>query len=439
MAGYRPSADRAEYSAALAGGYADRLTNIFKEAAARAAAAAAEAERTGSLPPWILRDPSNDTPDVFDVSKYPVMEPTNPLDTSGTLPWDQVVPDAQAAPNGPVTGPGAGGILMDDYEAAAKAAIATGQDAYFRNPDGTTGVVTPQQAYYDGLEVSADRMTTPVGGDVPFLATAPGSQTQYDAQGNIIPIEDRTGLPERYPKDPITGEDLPPQVFLGFLNNQVDGPPGARILSGYNAQFLPSDQVKNFSTLPRDLVNEIVNMANAYYGRPVDPSWIRGRWAEAVDEAAEAYQINGILISPLEVYDDLIAGAAAADAAAAASYTSGYGSYGGGGGGGGGGSVSLTNYTTAKAILNQAMSAWLGRQASEAEVSNFLALLNEQEKANPVVQDFSGDIAIQSGGFDPQQFAEDFAKAQPGSGEYQAVTTYLDAFLSALSSRGGVL
>jgi hypothetical protein len=38
------------------------------------------------------------------------------------------------------------------------------------------------------------------------------------------------------------------------------------------------------------------------------------------------------------------------------------------------------------------------------------------------------------GGTDPYQFAEDYALAQEGSAEYQAATTYLDSFMSALDN-----
>ena len=178
-------------------------------------------------------------------------------------------------------------------------------------------------------------------------------------------------------------------------------------------------------------------MVMTYYGgQAQNPSWIQNRWEEAVDEAAMAYAVHGVMISPLEVFDERVAAFAAADAAAAAS---GGGGYSGGGGGGTGGVINLTNETAARAILNQAMSAWLGRQASPEEVRQFLTLLNQQERANPVTQTQEGEYLVQSGGFEPQQFAEDYVKSIEGSGEYQAVTTYLDAFLNALGGKMGVV
>lgn len=436
---YTPSADRAEYAAAQSGGYAERLAEIFRQAAARAAAAAAEAERNFAPPPWVLSDPSNDTPDVFNVENIPTYQSPDAIEFGG----DSVLDDPTGTlgiyyPDpAPTLPPGAAvdAVVMDDYEAAAKAALATGKKAYYKGEDGNYQVVTPRDAYYDGLQVSADRMSDPVEGSTYRPAIAPGSQTEYDAQGNIIPNESM-GYPSRLPKDPITGEDLPPMVFMGFDGTEVDGPPGARIESPTAPIFMNSDEVKNFSLLPRSLTDQIINMTNAYYGYMQSPVNIRAWWAQAVDEAAAAYQSAGVLISPLEIYDELIAGAAAADAAARASSGGGY--Y-GGGGGGGGSSVNLTNYTSAKALLNAAMSAWLGRQASDSEVTGFLNLLNEQERANPTTQEVVGDTVIQAGGFDPQQFAEDYVKGMEGSAEYQAVTTYLDAFLAALDGKVGVL
>lgn len=471
MSFYAPdaSADRQEYQAAVSGGYSDRLADIFAQAAERAAAAAEEARNSGMLPPWMYdprRTPGYEGPSILPADEYPLVQPPeNPLG-GPSLRIDPnknylapegatMVDDYDAARAMVLAGKGeawypvydpvsgnveryetvrledalpVGAVVADDYEAARILAIAGNTEAYYLTPSGYVKI-TPGVAYRDSLE------------DIPDAEPSPVQTTPTTTEGT-----GDKGYPDRFQYDeltgeillsPQTGEPLPPaQVFLGFDTTQVDGPPGSRVEVGMNPVFYDTKALKNFSAIPRDLVDQIVAMANAYYGRPVDPSWIRSRWAEAIDEAAGAYQLNGALISPLEVYEDLIAASAVADAASSASSGGGY--Y-GSGGGGGTSSVRLTNYTSAKAILNAAMSAFLGRQASDAEISNFLKLLNEQEMANPVTQEFSGTIALQSGGFDPQQFAEDFAKSQDGAGEYQAVTTYLDAFLAALGGGRGVL
>lgn len=106
------------------------------------------------------------------------------------------------------------------------------------------------------------------------------------------------------------------------------------------------------------------------------------------------------------------------------------GFYGGGGGGGTSSTVRLTNKQDAMVILNQAMASYLGRQARADELEKFLSLLNEQEMSNPTVATVEGDTVVQSGGFNPQAFAEEFAQGKEGSAEFQAATAFLDTFLS---------
>lgn len=436
------SADRQEYAAAVAGGYEDRLADIFRRASERAAAAAAAAARAGQVPPWVLREPTFDTPDpVGGVQDFPVMQPGSPLNTEGNVLDD---PTGLLGIDYNTPTPGKDGnlaVTFDDYEGAVAAAVQSGYNATYRKADGTLGVVTPREAYYSGLEMSADRAS---GDDAAVAAVSTRAANRNAVRPAIEPgsapkpESDWVQNPRRYP-DPANPDAFVEQVFLGYEGQEVDGPPGARIEAPYAPVFMERSTLKNFASMPRDLTDAVVSMANAYYGRPVDPSWIRSRWGEAVDEAWLAYQDTGILISPLEVYEDLVASAAAAEAAAEAS---GGGYYGGGGGFGGGGAMSsvvLTSETDARSLLNQAMSAWLGRQATSSEVDQFLALLNDQEMANPVKQEIVGDMSIQSGGFNPQTFAEDFVKGMEGSAEYQAVTSYLDAFLASLDGKVGVL
>lgn len=438
------SADRQEYAAAVAGGYENRLAEIFRRASERAAAAAAAASRAGQLPPWVLREPDFNTPDpVGSATQYPVMQPDNPLNTEGNV-MDDPTGLLGIDYGSPTPGQdGTLGVTFDDYEGASAAALKSGYNATYRKADGTLGVVTPREAYYDGLTVSADRAagvsdSNVVAADGNRARAAAATRPAIEPGSAPKPESDWVQYPSRYP-DPANPDAFVEQVFLGYEGQEVDGPPGARIEAPYAPIFMERSTLKNFASMPRDLTDAVVSMANAYYGRPVDASWIRNRWSEAVDEAWKAYQDTGILISPLEVYEDLVSSAAAADAAAEAS---GGGYPGGGGGYGGGGAMSsvvLTSETDARAILNQAMSAWLGRQATASEVDQFVAMLNRQEMANPVKQEIVGDMSIQSGGFNPQTFAEDFVKSMDGSAEYQAVTSYLDAFLSSLDGKVGVL
>lgn len=124
------------------------------------------------------------------------------------------------------------------------------------------------------------------------------------------------------------------------------------------------------------------------------------------------------------------------------------------GSGGGGGpfrnvtrEVKLTEEGTARRLINDTLSRELGRVASKQETAAFLKALNFQEKENPQVRVDEGvrsaggttqDTTV-SGGFDSIDFAGRFARAQEGYAEYQAATTYMDAFIDALESDSRVI
>jgi hypothetical protein len=124
------------------------------------------------------------------------------------------------------------------------------------------------------------------------------------------------------------------------------------------------------------------------------------------------------------------------------------------GGGGGGGafnttsrSVSLTNEGTSRRLLNQTLTAYLGRQATTDENKMFLKALNVQEKANPVTTVTKGyssggntnQTQNSSGGFDSTDYSERFAKSQEGYAEYKTATTFLDAFIETLDDQSRVV
>ncbi len=129
---------------------------------------------------------------------------------------------------------------------------------------------------------------------------------------------------------------------------------------------------------------------------------------------------------------------------------------GGGGGGGGGGSraftnidtrVDLTNEGEARRIVNNALTGALGREATKAESQAFMKSLNMYEKENPTVTTSKGvasasgttSTTTSEGGFDKADFADRYSKSQEGYAEYQAATTYLDAFINSLESDSRVI
>lgn len=125
------------------------------------------------------------------------------------------------------------------------------------------------------------------------------------------------------------------------------------------------------------------------------------------------------------------------------------------GGSGGGGAFSSTNRVvslsdegTARALLNNSLSRYLGREATKEENETFLKALNLQEKQNPTVtvtkgySDGSGNTNQRqkvSGGMNREDFATRFARSQEGYAEYQTATTYLDSFIKALESDSRVI
>jgi hypothetical protein len=109
--------------------------------------------------------------------------------------------------------------------------------------------------------------------------------------------------------------------------------------------------------------------------------------------------------------------------------------------------VSLSDEGTARRLLNGALTTYLGRTATDDENAMFLKALNVQERQNPSITKTTGNTSGRNttqsqtvtGGMDKNDFAERFAKSQEGYAEYQAATTYLDAFIGSLEDNARVV
>lgn len=113
--------------------------------------------------------------------------------------------------------------------------------------------------------------------------------------------------------------------------------------------------------------------------------------------------------------------------------------------------VDLTDPSTAKALVNQVLGRALGRNASDEEIAEFTSVLNDAERANPVVSksrtvynlrdDQSGyDTSTSTttrGGVDAGQVLSDEAMDSREYKYYQGATTYGDALQAALATVGG--
>ena len=113
----------------------------------------------------------------------------------------------------------------------------------------------------------------------------------------------------------------------------------------------------------------------------------------------------------------------------------------GGGGGGGGGTMTvtttnITNPDAAKRLVNQAMTSYLGREATAQEIKQFVKALNTEERANPTIQTMSSSGTSQSqvieGGMDAAQFTQEYAQSRPDYAEYRAATDLMESFLGIL-------
>lgn len=110
--------------------------------------------------------------------------------------------------------------------------------------------------------------------------------------------------------------------------------------------------------------------------------------------------------------------------------------------------VDLTNPTQARGLLDNFLGEYLGRLPSEQEYKNFTRALNIQERGAPTITESTTTVTPQGdarrtqvseserrGGFEPTQFAREFARSQEGAGEMAVGGPLLNAFLGLL--RGG--
>jgi|SRR6056300_500371 hypothetical protein len=165
--------------------------------------------------------------------------------------------------------------------------------------------------------------------------------------------------------------------------------------------------------------------AKAYYGFDANPAQANGIYRDAVGIAA----VKGITVQ--EALREIA--------------KVGNGQGGGKDGAGGSGPRAFTNVTKtiqttdpgeAERVLNSALATYMGRRASDDEIKKFLEQLNRNEKLNPTITTAKGVTSTggttqtqeQEGGFDSTNFAERWARSRKGAAEYQAATTYMDAF-----------
>jgi len=211
-----------------------------------------------------------------------------------------------------------------------------------------------------------------------------------------------------------------------------------------------SDAMYMMYTLAPEAKKQLNDLTTSYFGHNRwEASWQDNVWKQAVQVSANsvAYGNKGDWIDPVSAFSLVVQDMA----------EGGSGGRGGGAGGGYSGptrttqvnkSVNLTNPSTARGVIKNALSEYLGRDATDMEQNSFLKALNVQEKRNPTVtkstsvttpqgqgQSMVESETMSQGGFNPSTFAQEYAQGMEGAAEYQAATTLLDTFIGSLKAR----
>lgn len=187
----------------------------------------------------------------------------------------------------------------------------------------------------------------------------------------------------------------------------------------------------NWLQAPGTNMQDLVwSASKAYYGYDAAPAQAGKLYSDAVAMSAN----KGITVQ-------------AALREIAASGNGSGGSKNGKGGSGSGGpftnvtkTVQVTDAGEAERLLNASLATYLGRRATEGEMKEFVKQLNRSERLNPTVTTTKGvrssggttQTQEQEGGFDSTNFAEKWARGREGAAEYQAATTYMDAFTKVI-------
>lgn len=198
-----------------------------------------------------------------------------------------------------------------------------------------------------------------------------------------------------------------------------------------------NDAWYNFGPSAQELLQRATTVRIGYDWSK-SPNMLGDTWREAVD-ISRILMKQGIVKDPMQVLVDIANGNSV--------YGPGRTSSSSGGGGGGGGpstttvrTVNITSPDAAKRLVNQAMTSYLGREATKDELDAFTRALNVKEEANPTIQTItstpSGSVMQQDqrveGGFDQAQFTADYAQSRPDYAEYRAATDLMGAFMSII-------
>jgi len=193
--------------------------------------------------------------------------------------------------------------------------------------------------------------------------------------------------------------------------------------------------------LPTAMIDKLHGAMDAAYGKG---GWtqaqLKAGWKQAVTNSANILYTTNKKAFPDIIFENMVAANAKAGLNAGGTVNS----------GGGNGtsyatqkSVNLTDPSTARGLIDTALSDHLGRQANPQEQAAFLKALNVQQQASPTMTEqtttksgkSSSTTSQTTGGFNASTFADEYAAGQQGAGEFQAATSLLDSFIGALGAK----
>jgi hypothetical protein len=290
------------------------------------------------------------------------------------------------------------------------------------------GQVTDPNAPTGGfLNGAANAMGFDLAGAIAKAQAAAGAGTlnAYDPYVTLAQQQTRVGYPT------LVGVSNGSPAYVGSTLDQNAGASTAQ----YEELLAPGSYIKFADDPVRELLIKLLGKNEEKYD---------GLFRSAAEQAAYLTWKTGKPVSIEDVLSGNAPGVSPGDLVNKAGSDNGYGtktnSY-------TNKTVSLSNRGEANRIVDAALTTALGRRATQAEQAQFLGLLNQNQRANPEIQTQNSTVTTseggtsssysttQKGGFDAQNFGDQYARAQDGYAEYQAATTYMDAFAQTLAKK----
>lgn len=309
----------------------------------------------------------------------------------------------------------------------------------------TPGSITPGSNAYSNMQNDYGQGTMQSGGgDFGSPSPSPGpavSPQQSFVMSKILEVRAQVeaDLQAAATQSAVVGDAWSQQYLApGYAVGGYSGIPGSPSLF---AATSPAEARARFYTDPygRD---QIRRAASAAYGYSVDDVKALAWYMDRVNDQLNTF--NSDEFNAARITRQINNGMFDLGRQFGGSGGGGYGyggGYGGGGGGGGGTTTTAYNFTnpdTARGLVNQVMTALLGRMPTDGEYGKFMDALKQAEQKNPTVTtvemnaDGSGTTMTTTGGTSPSTIAQEFAESRPDYAEFQAATSLMDAFMAAL-------